>query len=118
MFGASTRADARGPRLMLIEEPPTEGTLSGLPSSATNFNCKEAGLALIFVKYKAEYQPPPKGKWGRIYVSGLEAEVYLMFLTRRFWVCGPLKFSSARTYTAFKFVGGLNCERGIDTVCH
>ena len=37
-------------RLTVVEEPPTEGTVSGAPLSPIKFTANEIGAELVFVK--------------------------------------------------------------------
>jgi hypothetical protein len=61
------RVVACGARVTVVEDPLTDGTLNLVPASAKNATGKETLKELEFVKYRAEYQPPPKANWGRIY---------------------------------------------------
>ena len=59
-------AEPPAARLTVVEDPPAEGTMSGVALSAVKLTGKETGLALVLLKYSAEYQPPPNANCGRI----------------------------------------------------
>src|SRR5438067_249218 len=65
-FGASARAVPLAARFTVTEEPPSAGMVSGLPSFPLKLTINELGTVLVFVKYSAVYQPPPKANCGRI----------------------------------------------------
>ena len=49
-FGASIRAVALAARVFVTEEPPSEGTVRGLPSSPMKLRVNVRGEAVVFVK--------------------------------------------------------------------
>src|ERR1035441_9330305 len=51
--------------LTCVVDPPSEGTVNGVPASPTKFTGNETAAPVRFVKYSAEYQPPPKTNCGR-----------------------------------------------------
>jgi hypothetical protein len=54
-----------GAMVTTVDEPPTAGTVNGPPLSLVKLTVKETLVLFVFVKYKAEYHPPPKANWGR-----------------------------------------------------
>ena len=50
MFGASIMAVLRDVRFTIVVVAPTDGTLSGVPLSATKFTGNETGLVPVLVK--------------------------------------------------------------------
>ena len=64
-LGASIIAVPFAPRFTCVVEPPADGTVSGAPASLTKLTGNETGEPVRFVKYSAEYQPPPNANCGR-----------------------------------------------------
>src|SRR5580658_3647291 len=52
-------------KFTFVVDPPRAGTFNGAPASPTKFTGNETGEPVRFVKYSAEYQPPPKANCGR-----------------------------------------------------
>src|SRR5215471_3136292 len=62
--------EPRDSRCTVAEAEPSDGTVSGVPSSRVKLTGNETGVVPVLVKYSAEYQPPPKANWGRIALTG------------------------------------------------
>src|ERR1022692_753378 len=52
-------------KFTFVVDPPRTGTFNGAPASLTKFTGNETGEPVRFVKYSAEYQPPPNANCGR-----------------------------------------------------
>jgi hypothetical protein len=64
-LGASIRAVPYAAKFTFVVDPPRAGTFNGAPASPTKFTGNETGEPVRFVKYSAEYQPPPNANCGR-----------------------------------------------------
>src|SRR5215471_15415817 len=64
-LAASTIVVACDASATVVEEPPIEGTVRGVPLSAVKFTVNETVPALELVKYRAEYQLPPNANCGK-----------------------------------------------------
>src|ERR1022692_1917541 len=58
-------------RFTCVVDPPIADTVKGVPASLTKFTGNETAVPVRFVKYSAEYQPPPNANCG----STLDLEV-------------------------------------------